>query len=76
MDEPIASTNGDGLYVHGGGPEIHQATEMLTGQLGVSIAVAFAQLHAHAQAHHRRPIDVARDIVARRLELHPNEDPA
>jgi ANTAR domain len=54
--------------------EIDQATGMLTVQLGVPVAEAFARLRAYAYAHDRRLADVARDIVARRLRLH--RDPA
>ena len=48
--------------VHGAG--------MLTIQLGVGIAGAFARLRAYAYTHDRRLADVASDIVARRLRLH------
>jgi hypothetical protein len=54
--------------------EIDQATGMLTVQLGVPVAEAFARLRAYAYAQDRRLADVARDIVARRLRLH--DDPA
>ncbi len=54
--------------------EIDQATGMLTVQLGVGAAEAFARLRAYAYAQDRRLADVAGDIVARRLRLHP--DPA
>jgi hypothetical protein len=50
--------------------EIDQATGMLTIQLGVGIAEAFARLRAYAYTHDRRLADVASDIVARRLRLH------
>jgi hypothetical protein len=55
--------------------EIDQATGMLTEQLGVGIAEAFIRLRAYAYAHDRRLSDLARDIVARRLRLHPDPDP-
>jgi hypothetical protein len=45
---------------------------MLTVQLGVSAAEAFARLRAYAYADNRRLADVARDIVTRRLRLHPD----
>jgi hypothetical protein len=51
--------------------EIDQATGMLTEQLGVGIAEAFTRLRAYAYASDLRLADVARDIVARRLRLHP-----
>jgi hypothetical protein len=74
-------TNGDG---HGARPagqppelaahrvEIDQATGMLTVQLGVSVTQAFARLRAYAYTHDQRLADVAADIVARRLRLHPD----
>ncbi|MGO9221200.1 MAG: ANTAR domain-containing protein [Streptosporangiaceae bacterium] len=49
--------------------EIDQATGMLTVQLRVSAAEAFARLRAYAYARDRRLADVAGDIVARRLRL-------
>ena len=52
--------------------EIDQATGMLTVQLGVSVTEAFARLRAYAYTHDRRLADVAADIVARRLRLHPD----
>jgi hypothetical protein len=54
--------------------EIDQATGMLTVQLGVTAAEAFARLRAYAYAEDRRLADVATDIVGRRLRLDP--DPA
>jgi hypothetical protein len=48
---------------------------MLTEQLGVGIAEAFIRLRAYAYAHDRRLSELARDIVARRLWLHPDPDP-
>jgi ANTAR domain len=56
--------------------EIDQATGMLTEQLGVSIADAFARLRAYAYANDLRLTDVAGDIVARRLRLHPGPGPS
>jgi hypothetical protein len=55
--------------------EIDQATGMLTVQLGVTATAAFARLRAYAYAQDRRLADVAGDIVARRLRLHPDPDP-
>ena len=51
--------------------QIDQATGMLTEQLGTTIADAFVRLRAYAYSHELRLTDVARDIVARRLRLHP-----
>lgn len=50
-------------------PEVHQATGMITVQLGVSAAVALSRLRAYAYAHDRRLRDVAADVVARRLRF-------
>jgi ANTAR domain len=49
--------------------EIDQATGMLTVQLGVGVAEAFARLRAYAYASNRRLAEVADDIVGRRLRL-------
>lgn len=49
--------------------EIHQATGMVTVQLDVDTADALARMRAHAFSHQRLLIDVARDIVARRLDF-------
>lgn len=49
--------------------EVYQAQGMLLVQLGVSAEEALARLRGHAYAHERRLIDVARDILARRLRL-------
>lgn len=54
-------------------PEIHQATGMITVQLGVSAAVALVRLRAYAFSHDRRLSDVAKDVVARRLHLDGSE---
>ena len=55
--------------------EIDQATGMLTVQLGVPVATAFARLRAYAYSQDRRLGDVAGDIVARRLRLPRDLDP-
>ncbi|WP_211294239.1 GAF and ANTAR domain-containing protein [Lentzea kentuckyensis] len=51
--------------------EVHQATGMLSVQLGVSMDEALVRLRAHAFAHDQSVVDVSRDIVARRLRLSP-----
>jgi hypothetical protein len=56
--------------------EINQATGMLTEQLGTGIADAFIRLRAYAFVNDLRLTDVARDIVARRLRLHPDPGPS
>ncbi len=49
--------------------EVHQATGMVLVQLGVTAPEALARLRAHAFAHGRLLIDVARDVVARRISF-------
>ncbi|MDX8141873.1 GAF and ANTAR domain-containing protein [Lentzea sp. BCCO 10_0061] len=51
--------------------EVHQATGMLSVQMGVSLDEALVRLRAHAFAHDQPVVDVARDIVGRRLRLRP-----
>jgi hypothetical protein len=48
---------------------VHQASGMLSVQLGVSVAEALIRLRAYAFAHDRLLPGVAEDIVARRLRL-------
>jgi hypothetical protein len=57
-------------------PEVHQATGMLTVQMGVTVAVALIRLRAYAYAHDRRLRDVAADVVARRLKFSSDADPS
>lgn len=40
---------------------------MVLGQLGISVTDALARLRAHAFVHQRLLIDVAHDVVERRL---------
>ncbi len=57
---------------HGAGrPLVHQATGMLTVQLGVSAEEAFSRLRAHAYGNGRSMDEVAADIVGRRMHLAP-----
>ncbi len=49
--------------------EVHQASGMLSVQLGISVADAALRLRAHAYTEDRSVAGVARDIVARRLRL-------
>jgi GAF domain/ANTAR domain len=51
--------------------EVHQATGMLSVQMGVSMEEALVRLRAHAFAHDQSVVEVSRDIVARRLRLSP-----
>ncbi len=58
----------DGLDLAvGSRAEIHQATGMVLVQLGVGASGALARLRAYAFVEQRLLIDVARDVVARRL---------
>lgn len=72
--------DGDGAWLDGQArdlavhrAEVDQATGMLTVQLGVPAAAAFARLRAYAYSQDRRLADVAGDIVARRLRLHRDQ---
>jgi ANTAR domain len=65
---PVVDGQSPGLVLHRA--EIDQATGMLTVQLDVPMAEAFARLRAYGNAHDQRLADVA----ARRLRLH--DDPA
>jgi len=47
--------------------EIHQAAGMVSVQLDLSTAQALARMRAHAFVHNRLLIQVALDVVARRL---------
>ena len=47
--------------------EIHQAAGMVSVQLDLSTAQALARMRAHAFVHNRLLIQVAHDVVARRL---------
>jgi hypothetical protein len=49
--------------------EIHQATGMVLAQLDISAVDALARLRAHAFVEQRLLIDVARDVVSRRLRF-------
>jgi hypothetical protein len=55
--------------------EVHQATGMLSVQMGVSMDEALVRLRAHAFAHDQSVVEVARDIVGRRLRLSPESGP-
>ncbi len=55
--------------------EIHQATGMVLAALNIPAADALARIRAYAFLTQRLLIDVAHDIVARRLEL-TDDDPA
>jgi AmiR/NasT family two-component response regulator len=48
---------------------VHQASGMVAAQLGEPVAEALVRLRAHAFARERPLIDVARDVVDRRLRF-------
>jgi hypothetical protein len=73
---PGAGPGGQPSYLALHRAEIDQATGMLTEQLSTGIADAFVRLRAYAYAHDLRLVDVARDIVTRRLRLHPGSGPS
>jgi len=50
-------------------PAVHQATGMISVQLGVTMQVALLRLRAHAYASDRPLGEVAQDVVARRLRF-------
>ncbi|HWM40195.1 MAG TPA: ANTAR domain-containing protein [Streptomyces sp.] len=54
-------------------PEVHQATGMITVQLGVTAAVALVRLRAYAFSQDRRLSEVAKDVVTRRLRFDGSE---
>ena len=49
--------------------QVHQATGMISAQLGVSLAEALVRLRAHAYAEDRLIAEVAAEVVARRLRF-------
>jgi hypothetical protein len=53
--------------------EVHQATGMITAQLGVGAAEAFARLRAAAFAAGRPIEELAADVLARRFRFAPDE---
>lgn len=54
--------------------EIHQATGMVSVQLGADLATALLRLRARAFADHRLLSDLAADVVARSLRFRPDDD--
>jgi hypothetical protein len=58
-----------------GRAEVHQATGMISVQLGVGLEEAFAQLRARAYAEDRPLTELAADVVAHRLRFDTDEPP-
>lgn len=52
--------------------EVHQATGMLTVQLGTTATIAYARLQAYAFANGRTMQSVARDVISRDLTFDPS----
>jgi hypothetical protein len=75
LDERAGMQTGDGYpavdALSDATMQVHQATGMLSVQLGVSIDDAFTWLRAHAFSDGRTLSTVAEDVVARRLILSP-----
>ncbi|WP_282082261.1 GAF and ANTAR domain-containing protein [Streptomyces tendae] len=67
---PVGSSSGLSAYR----AEIDQASGMLAIQLGVGVEEAFARLRAHSYAQGRQLVDVAADVVARRLRFSPGAE--
>jgi hypothetical protein len=72
IEAPEGSPVGD--WLSDSRPEIHQATGMISVQLGVGVAEAFSRLRARAFAQGRPLSELAADVVARRRRFDP-EDP-
>lgn len=53
--------------------EVYQAQGMVMVQLGVAAEEALARLRGHAFLHDRRLLDVAQDVVSRRLVMEPDD---
>jgi hypothetical protein len=53
--------------------EVHQATGMITVQLGISLTEALLRLRAHAYDSGQSVTDVAADVVGRRLHFDNSE---
>lgn len=56
-------------------PVVHQSTGMIAIQAAVGLAEALLILRARAFAENRSILDIARDVVARRLKFHPEGEP-
>jgi hypothetical protein len=77
LDEQLALPVTDGERVQGlplHDAALHQATGMISAQLDVAMDVAFSRLRARAFAEARSLVDLAADVVARRLRFDPAEE--
>ncbi len=66
LDDPRLEEDVEGFTLH---PEVHQATGMVSVQAVVSLHDALLLLRAHAYVADRSIIEVARDVVARRIDF-------
>jgi hypothetical protein len=81
LDHLSGSGTVEGSELPGGGFEyrwaaVHQATGMVSVQLGSDLTVAFLRLRAHAYLTGSRLSQVAGDVVERRLRFDPDTDNA
>ncbi|MEU4804719.1 ANTAR domain-containing protein [Actinosynnema sp. NPDC023587] len=53
---------------------VHQATGVVSGQMGSDLVTAFVRLRAHAYRTGRRLADVANDVLARELRFHTDPE--
>ena len=58
----------------GSASQIHQATGMISIQASVGLTEALLMLRAHAYVSDRLAVDVARDVVDRKLHFYPDHD--
>lgn len=68
----IESSDRTMIELSGPRMDVHQATGMVSAQLDVHITDALARLRAYAYVHDRRLVDVAADVVTRRLRFAPD----
>ena len=73
-DDPTGAIQDRSGRELGGRVEVAQATGMVLAQLGVSATDALARMRAHAFTKQRLLIDVARDVVDRRLRFTPEQE--
>jgi len=76
MATPITPASNNGKVPDASRPatlraEIHQATGIVSVQLGVTLTAALAHLQGYADTHHRPLADIAADVVAFRLKFDP-----
>jgi hypothetical protein len=70
----LDGANGRGLELELRTPQVHQATGMVSVQLGVAIDEAFLRLRGRAFADQRSLAELAADVVARQLRFDPSDE--